>query len=63
MATETATRVAERMARDEAFREEIRRDPTGALAGYDLTDEEKGSLIGQSGASDLGVDDRTTKFI
>jgi hypothetical protein len=63
MATETATRVVERMARDEAFREEIRRDPTGALAGYDLTDEEKRSLIGQSGASDLGVDDRTTKFI
>ena len=63
MATETAARVAERMARDEAFREEVRRDPTEALAGYDLTDEEKRSLTDWTDTPDVGVDDRTTKFI
>ena len=61
MASETVARVADRMAKDEAFRRAVISDPTKALAGYELTDEEKRSLIGQGGAPDIGVDRRETK--
>jgi hypothetical protein len=62
MASETVARVADRMARDEAFRKAVFSDPTKALAGYDLTEEEKRSLLGRSGAPGIGVDRRETKF-
>jgi hypothetical protein len=50
------------MAKDEAFRKAVFSDPTKALAGYDLTEEEKRSLLGQGGAPGIGVDQRETKF-
>ena len=62
MASETLAQVADRMAKDPTFREAVASDPTTALAGYELTDEEKRSLVDKAGAPDLGVDDRTTKF-
>jgi hypothetical protein len=62
MASETVAQVADRMAKDPTFREAVAADPTTALAGYELTDEEKRSLTGETVAPDLGVDNRTTKF-
>ena len=48
---------------DEAFRQKIKESPDSALAGYDLTPEEKAAI--KSGNAnklrELGVDERITK--
>jgi hypothetical protein len=57
--------VLERASTDPAFRAQIQSDPKGALAGYDLTAEERAAIV----AGDpeplraLGVDARITKTI
>lgn len=60
MASETLTQVAERMASDVTFRKSVVADSKKALAGYDLTDEERSSLLSDS-PPDIGVDQRVTK--
>lgn len=48
---------------DEAFRRRVRESPETALAGYDLTPEEKAAIKSGDTAKlrELGVDERITK--
>ena len=63
MARESLVQVVERASIDAAFRVELARDPPRALAGYDLTAEERAALVsGDPGKlQGLGVDARMTK--
>jgi hypothetical protein len=61
MATKTLIQVADRMASDFRFRKAVIADPKRVLAGFDLTDDEQCSLIGDS-SPDVGVDQRTTTW-
>ena len=44
LSTEELQRVIDRVLEDEAFRDQLARDPVAALAGFDLTKEERASL-------------------
>jgi hypothetical protein len=48
---------------DESFRRKIKENPEAALAGYDLTAEEKAAIKSGNAAKlrELGVDERITK--
>ncbi len=50
---------------DEAFRRKIKENPEVALAGYDLTPEEKAAIKSGNAAKlrELGVDERITKSV
>jgi hypothetical protein len=53
----------ERVTTDAAFRAQLESDPVGALAGYDLTGEERTALLRRDPAKlqALGVEARVTK--
>ena len=63
MSREALVRVVERASMDEAFRAQLQRDPASALAGYDLSAEERAALSsGDAGRlQSLGVDARISK--
>jgi hypothetical protein len=50
---------------DEAFRRKLKESPEAALAGYDLTPEEKAAIKSGDAAKlrELGVDERITKSV
>jgi hypothetical protein len=50
---------------DEAFRRQIKENPDTALAGYDLTAEERAAIKSGNAARlrELGVDERITKSV
>ncbi len=57
--------VIERASKDAAFRALLQSDPEAALAGYELTAEERAALVQGDTAklADLGVDARITKQV
>ena len=61
--SEALNQVIERASTDAAFRAKLQSDPTGALAGYDLTPDERAAVLsgdpGRIGA--LGLDARVSK--
>ncbi len=61
--SETLNQVIERASTDAAFRSQLRSNPEAALAGYDLSAEEKAALLSGDSAKlgELGVDARVTK--
>jgi hypothetical protein len=61
--SETLSKVLDRASTDAAFRTLLRSNPDAALAGYDLTAEEKAALMSgdERQLQDLGVDARITK--
>ncbi len=61
MGTRGTADVVERMIGDAAFRMAVQRDPLAALAGYDLTDDEKRALGSRVATSEIGLDARVTK--
>jgi hypothetical protein len=65
MSHETLIRVIQRASRDATFRGQLRRDPTAALAEYDLSDDERAALLpGDAGSLESrGVDVRVTKQV
>ncbi len=56
--------VIERASTDAAFRDQLRRDPESALAGYALTAEERAAILheGAAGRPGIGLDARVTKL-
>jgi hypothetical protein len=58
---EALQQVAERMARDVAFRRAVVADQAAALAGYDLTEAEQRSLLPDTGGSEIGGGEHMTK--
>jgi hypothetical protein len=48
---------------DENFRKQLKENPNAALAGYDLTAEERAAIASGNSAKlrELGVDERITK--
>ena len=50
---------------DESFRKQIKDNPDTALAGYDLTPEEKAAIKSGNAAKlrEFGVDERITKSV
>jgi restriction endonuclease Mrr len=50
---------------DESFRRKVKENPDAALAGYDLTPEEKAAIKSGNTAKlrELGVDERITKSV
>jgi hypothetical protein len=62
--SETLSKVIERASTDAAFRAQLEANPEGALAGYDLTADERAAVLtSDSGrASDIGVDARVSKL-
>jgi hypothetical protein len=61
--SEALNQVIERASTDEAFRARLQSDPAGALAGYDLTPEERAALSSgdHEAIQALGVDARISK--
>jgi hypothetical protein len=61
--SEALNQVIERASTDAAFRSRLQSDPASALAGYDLTPDERAAVMsgdaGRIGA--LGLDSRVTK--
>lgn len=55
--------VAQKAMADQSFRRQIHDNPGTALAGYDLTSEEKAAITSGNAAKlrELGVDERITK--
>jgi hypothetical protein len=55
--------LAQKAMSDESFRQQIKNNPDAALAGYDLTAEEKAAIKSGNTAKlrELGVDERITK--
>ncbi|HLH22548.1 MAG TPA: Os1348 family NHLP clan protein [Chloroflexota bacterium] len=63
MSREALMQAVERASTDAAFRSQLQRDPDAALAGYDLTPEERAALRADDSEqlAALGVDARVTK--
>ncbi len=61
--SEALNQVIERASTDQGFRSRLQSDPAGALAGYDLTPEERVALSSgdHEAIQALGVDARVTK--
>jgi hypothetical protein len=61
--SEALNKLIERASADAAFRSRLESDPASALAGYDLTPEERSAVLsGDSGRLEaLGLDARVTK--
>jgi hypothetical protein len=55
--------LAQKAMSDESFRRQLKENPEAALAGYDLTAEEKAAIKSGNAAKlrELGVDERITK--
>ena len=64
MSQEALTRIVERAAVDEAFRQSLRTDPQQALAAYDLTVDERSALLALEAdpARPLRLDARIAKL-
>ncbi len=64
MSVKAVKDVAARAIQDEAFRAALRANPDQALAGYDLTEQERNALstLQFGGVEDLLVDDRLSKW-
>ena len=63
MSQEALSKVIERASTDSAFRTQLQSNPESALAGYDLTPEERAAVMSEdSGSSTLGVDARVSKI-
>jgi len=63
MSQQMLAELVERASTDAAFRSQLTSDPTSALAGYDLTGEERAALLNRDVAKlhALGVEARITK--
>jgi hypothetical protein len=63
MSREALTQVVERASRDPAFRSQLQSSPDSALAGYDLTAEERAAVLSSDPGEvrSLGVDPRISK--
>ena len=63
MSREALIQVVERLSVDGAFRSQLEGDPTSALAGYELTSDERAALLSRDAAKRqaLGLDARITK--
>jgi hypothetical protein len=61
--SEALNKLIERASTDASFRSRLESDPANALAGYDLTPEERSAVLsGDSGRlGALGLDTRVTK--
>lgn len=60
--SEALNQVIERASTDEAFRARLQSDPTGALAGYDLTPDERAAVLSDPGRiGEMELDARVTK--
>ncbi|HEY7063201.1 MAG TPA: Os1348 family NHLP clan protein [Chloroflexota bacterium] len=61
--SEALNKVIERASTDTTFRSRLQSDPASALAGYDLTPDERAAVMsGDSGRMEsLGLDARVTK--
>jgi hypothetical protein len=61
--SDALTKLLERASTDTSFRSQLESDPASALAGYDLTPEERSAVLsGDSGRLEsLGLDARVTK--
>jgi hypothetical protein len=57
--------LAQKAMSDESFRQQLKSNPDAALAGYDLTAEEKAAIKSGNSAKlrELGVDERITKSV
>lgn len=64
MSQDALAKIVERASTDAAFRTQLQSNPDGALAGYDLSPEERAALLSGDSAqlSSLGVDARVTKL-
>ena len=64
MSIETLTQVIERASTDAAFRTQLQSSPERALAGYDLSADERTALLSQDPGrlEALGVDTRFTPW-
>ena len=64
MSKQTMTQVVERASADAKFRAQLERDPDNALAGYDLTPEERAALLSGDDARlrEMGLDQRISKW-
>ncbi|HZU07007.1 MAG TPA: Os1348 family NHLP clan protein [Chloroflexota bacterium] len=64
MSQEALAQVIERASTDAAFRAQLQSDPDRALAGYELTAEERAALLsGDPGQlQSLGVEQRVSKL-
>jgi hypothetical protein len=64
MSREAVARVIERASTDAAFRAQLGSNPESALAGYDLTPEERAAVLSGDSAAlhALGVDPRISKL-
>ena len=64
MSQENLAQVIERASTDAAFRSQLQSNPEAALAGYDLSAEEKAALKSgdASKLSEMGVDARVSKL-
>ena len=65
MSKEALTQVVERASQDANFRQQLASNPERALAGFDLTAEERAALMSgdTKQLSDMGVDTRVSKII
>jgi hypothetical protein len=63
MSQDAMAKVIERASADAAFRAQLQANPQRALAGYDLTADERAAVLtsDSGGASEIGVDARITK--
>ncbi len=57
--------VAAKVMADETFRQKVKENPDAALAGYDLTSEEKAAMKSGNASRlrELGIDERITKSL
>ncbi len=64
MSVDAMAKVIERASTDAAFRAQLKANPDGALAGYDLSADERAAVLtSDSGQiSHLGVDSRVSKL-
>jgi len=64
MSQDAMAKVIERASTDAGFRAQLKANPESALAGYDLTADERAAVLtSDSGrASDIGVDARVSKL-
>ncbi len=63
MSKQCLTQVVERATEDTLFRQQLASNPESALAGYDLTDDERMALLSgdPKKLQDMGVDTRVSK--
>ena len=60
--SEALNQVIERASTDATFRSRLQSDPTGALAGYDLTPDERAAVLSNPGGiGEMELDARVTK--